>query len=124
MWIYIINSFLSILRPDRHEETLLVRARRENDIEAIFPDAVVRATPERDYAFRAEINAEEVALAMAEAAGSIDYGNFKNSVQSMDRHHSTTRCGQSCSKTSYPDPSGMHFPARKERSTNESIQKS
>jgi hypothetical protein len=86
MWIYLNNSFLSIVAPKDTHDLLLVRGRREGDIEAIFPYAEVQATPHRDYAYRANIARDEVEVAMRRAVQDIDYNNFKGSITDVERH--------------------------------------
>jgi hypothetical protein len=86
MWIYLNNSFLSIVAPKDTPDLLLVRGRREGDIEAIFPYAEVQATPHRDYAYRTNIARNEVEVAMRKAVQDIDYNNFKGSIPDFDRH--------------------------------------
>jgi len=86
MWIFLNNAFLSIVDKDGDGTTLLVRARRQGDIERVFSDATVQITPHNDYRFRARVNRESVALAVAESVRSITYGNFKGSVREPHRH--------------------------------------
>ena len=86
MWIFLNHAFLSIVNKGGDGSTLLVRARREGDIERVFPKAKVELTPHNDYRFRARIDREAVALAMAEAVRAITYGNFKGSVKEQARH--------------------------------------
>jgi hypothetical protein len=86
MWIFLNNAFLSIVDKDGDGTTLLVRARRQGDIERVFPDATVQTTPCNDYHFRARINRESVGVAIAESVRSITYGNFKGSVREPHRH--------------------------------------
>lgn len=95
MWICLNNSFLSIVKPSGQNidtgDMLLVRARRKGDIEAVFPKAVVEKRPERDYLFRALINRQDVAAAIADQVRGIDYPNFKNSVRSNRLHDAYAR---------------------------------
>lgn len=86
MWIFLNEAFLSIVDKGGDGTTLLVRARREGDIERVFPKAKVELTPHNDYRFRARIDRESVALAMAEVVRAITYGNFKGSVHERERH--------------------------------------
>jgi hypothetical protein len=85
-WIFLNNSFLSIVSPNGKRGALLVRARVAGDLEAIFPDARVTETPARDYRFRATIPRDAVAKAVASQVLGIDYKNFKGSVPDTDRH--------------------------------------
>lgn len=86
MWIFLSNAFLSIVDKGGDGSTLLVRARCKGDIESAFPQAAVETTHRNDYHYRARINREEVAQALAEAARAITYGNFKNTVMDRQRH--------------------------------------
>ena len=86
MWICLSESFLSIVDASNEPGTLLVRSRRQGDIEAVFPNAKVVQTPGRDYLFRAGIARETVANALANAALNLYYPNFKNSVADSNLH--------------------------------------
>jgi hypothetical protein len=65
---------------------LLVRARREGDIEQVFPGAQVEQTVGRDYMYRTVQPRDRVALQLAEQVRGIDYGNFKASVKDPELH--------------------------------------
>ena len=87
MWIFLSDSFLSIVdKGDRSGATLLVRARRRGDIEAVFPGAEVVEGAGTDYRYRARIDRDQVADAMARQVERIRYGNFKSTVHDDDRH--------------------------------------
>lgn len=86
MWIFMSDSLLSIVAHKSNPNILLVRARAEGDIEAVFPDAQVFHTPSNDYAYRAFLPRQVVAVVMATQISNIDYTNFKNSVQDNERH--------------------------------------
>ncbi|HZW12394.1 MAG TPA: hypothetical protein VFF81_04300 [Noviherbaspirillum sp.] len=87
MWIFLKNSFLSIVdKGDPTGKTLLVRARKAGDIEAVFADARVSEGLGTDYRYRARINRNEVAKRIAEEIGLITYANFKSAVCKHMRH--------------------------------------
>lgn len=87
MWIFMSNSFLSIVdKGDPSGATLLVRARKKGDIERMFPDAQVVEGAGTDYKYRARIEREAVAQAVAEAIRSVRYPNFKSTVNDRQRH--------------------------------------
>ena len=87
MWIFLTDSFLSIVdKGDQTHSTLLVRARRSGDIERVFPEAQVIEGAGTDYRYRARIPRDQVADAIAESVRNIAYGNFKNQVAENDRH--------------------------------------
>ena len=86
MWIYLKNSFLSIVENNQNASMLHVRARREGDIEAIFPGTKITHTPGADYKYRADVPRKHVAEAVAQHVEEIAYTNFKNSVPDRQRH--------------------------------------
>ncbi len=86
MWICLNNSFLSIVRKDCRPDELLVRARRNGDIEKAFPGAKVEKTPFADYLYRAVVPETDVQQGLAAAVTRIDYPNFKNSVKGSIIH--------------------------------------
>ena len=86
MWIFLSNAMLSIVDKGGDGSTLLVRARRREDLTRGFPQAKVQAGGGTDYPFRARIDREEVALRVAEAVRDIHYPNFKSSLNEDDRH--------------------------------------
>ena len=73
MWIYLNNSFLSIVAHNDKPEHMHVRGRRRGDIEAVFPEANVTDTPDRDYAFRADISRTSDSPKIAEWIGLITF---------------------------------------------------
>ena len=87
VWVFLSNSYLSIVdKGDPTGATLLVRARKAGDIEALFPDAKVIEGAGTDYQFRARIDRRVVAEVIADQVESIKYGNFKATVKDSDRH--------------------------------------
>lgn len=86
MWICFSDSFLSIVEPAEKDGTLLVRARRQGDIERVFAGAKVEKTPGRDYLFRALIPREQVASVIGQHVAGIGYQNFKSSVSDKRLH--------------------------------------
>jgi hypothetical protein len=86
MWLYFNDAFLSIVENHNDARMLHVRARHAGDIETLFPAATVHHTPHADYLYRADIERQAVADALAQRVIDIDYGNFKNSVDDSFRH--------------------------------------
>lgn len=86
MWIYLNDSFLSVVADQNDAEELLVRGRKAGDIEAVFPEAAVIETPANDYRFRASVRREVVAAQIAKRLLAIGYPNFKASVPDQARH--------------------------------------
>lgn len=95
MWVHFPNAFLSIVAPTGTGgpgNSLLVRARAQGDIEAIFPKARVRHTPDRDYAYRAMVPRIVVATALTAHINGLGYTNFKAAVPERDRHDAYLEC--------------------------------
>ena len=86
MWIFLNNSFLSIVQDKTKPGTLVVRARIKGDIERVFPGANVKHTPDADYGFRTLVAREALAKGLVQKIQEIDYPNFKDSVKEGDRH--------------------------------------
>lgn len=88
MWVFLSDAFLSIVAAEDHGYWLLVRARKDGDIQAAFPhqNIVVKHTPNHDYAYRAFIARDAVADRLAKEARELTYTNFKNSVRDRKRH--------------------------------------
>lgn len=86
MWIFQNNSFLSVVDKAPDPSKLVVRARCEGHIEAVFPNANVLRDSTGDYLYRAFIDRQEVAEAMFQAVMGIQYNNFKNSIKDRKYH--------------------------------------
>ena len=91
MWLFGSNNFLSVVQSSDDSRDLVVRARRQGDIERFFPNAKVITLPGRDYQFRAILPREEVAIAVSEYVMGIKYTNFKNSVRDTQYHNACSR---------------------------------
>lgn len=78
------DAFFSVVDKAVEPGCLVVRSRRQGDLERYFPDAYVRKTLGNDYLFRAEIKREDVARVVSEYIMEIDAPNFKASV--TDKH--------------------------------------
>lgn len=88
MWLFAKKGFVSIVEDRDEPRNLLVRGRVRGDIEALFPTAEGRVaeTPEHDYGFRISLPRSLVGDVIAAHAKSIDYDNFKASLDDDVRH--------------------------------------
>jgi len=86
MWIFTSKGFLSIVEFPGEEGMLWVRARFPGHIEAAFPLAVVRETPESDYRYRAMIDRDAAARWLSREVQEVRYGNFKKSINESFYH--------------------------------------
>lgn len=97
MWVFLSNSFVSIVADRDDPARLLVRGRRPGDIaEFLGPvsqpsEFAVSETTHADYRFRAFVPRDVVTRAVAAHAEAIGYDNFKNSVHDDRRHSAYTR---------------------------------
>lgn len=84
MWLYTTFGFYSVVAHRDLEDTLLVRARVQGDLEKlreVMPElGVIQETPDADYAYRAIITRPDLARGMTELVKYLDYPNFKNAV--------------------------------------------
>lgn len=84
MWLFTNRGFLSVVKHSDKRGVLIIRSRFPNHIQRIFPNAHVIEDPNRDYRFRAEIPAKQVAERIGAAVLNIDYESFKDSVDTKD----------------------------------------
>ncbi len=90
MWVFLNNSFLSIVENRNNKDELLVRSRIKGDIEKVFPDSDVFEMKNSDYKYRSYIKKTNVSNKLKNIVEGITYDNFKNSIPSdqSERHHS------------------------------------
>lgn len=86
MWIFLPNSFISVVQKPGDTDLLTVRARIKGDIEAVFPDAKVEANKGTDYKYRAKVPRETVAKVLHDQVMALDWANFKSAVKAKKRH--------------------------------------
>lgn len=86
MWIFLPNSFISIVQKPGDTDTLTVRARIAGDIESLFPQAAVEANKGTDYKYRARIPREQVAKVLHDQVMGLNWSNFKGAVKDHKRH--------------------------------------
>ena len=90
MWVFLNNSFLSIVENRNNKEELLVRSRVREDIDKIFPDSNIFEMENSDYKYRSYIKKIEVSEKIKDIVTNINYDNFKNSIsKSEDQRHSS-----------------------------------
>lgn len=87
MWLMLNDAFLSFVSKDCKPDEVLVRARRPNDIQTIFPGAKVTEYDKSDYQFRAVVKRTDVETALIGEVKRIVYSNFKNSVRDHALHN-------------------------------------
>lgn len=91
MWVFLSDSFVSIVADRGDSRRLLVRARRPDDIHKLVPGAQVFEDQLADYRWRAFVDRDTVAQALFDKAQAIDYDNFKNSMDDHQLHSAASR---------------------------------
>ena len=91
MWIFTNFGFVSAVNHRTKKDTLLVRAREPDVLEALGKrhgvNVSVKRTPSADYLYRAEISKRVFAKMMSEEIDAIDYPNFKNSFHAANKEN-------------------------------------
>ena len=86
MWLFVSGGFLSIVAHRHQPDDLVVRARHADHIQAVFPDAQVVFMRAADYTYRTVLPREVVLQAFGEYLLSMQYDNFKNSINDDEYH--------------------------------------
>lgn len=76
MWVFLRDSYLSIVQDDPESRLLQVRARIRGDIERVFPEADVAEDEASDYRFCAALSRDRVAHAIALQVSHVDYASL------------------------------------------------
>jgi hypothetical protein len=86
MWISFNDGFISAIQDHKDVDGLVVRARRKEHLENIFPGLEIFTGIGSDYEHRVFIKKAKFATILAKRAGDINYTNFKSSVKDDDLH--------------------------------------
>jgi hypothetical protein len=76
MQILLTNAYLSIVADRNNPDRMIVRARRQGHIEAVFPEANVITRPDTEYRYRAFIDRKVVEAQLATITKTLDYDDF------------------------------------------------
>lgn len=90
MWLFTPHGFYSAVEHRNQPDTIIVRARDADDLEALrsyIPDLEVVETTNADYRYRAFVSRSEWASAVSTMSRQIDYDNFKNAVKKRQGEH-------------------------------------
>lgn len=87
MWLAFNDAFVSVVQDKRRPEMLMVRARKRKHLKNVVGDlAEILETPNRDYRWRAFVTRKQMSTILAARFQTLDYGNFKDSVEEHDLH--------------------------------------
>jgi hypothetical protein len=87
MWFCFNDGFVSAVQDRNNVNRLVVRARRLQDIENIFPDKNIIVGGSTDYNYRVFVDKTEFAEMVMDRISNINYDNFKNSTHEPDLHN-------------------------------------
>jgi len=85
MWLFLRESFVSVVQHDDEHRLLVVRSRLAGDIERLFPEAEVAEDPVADYRFCATVPRDRVAQVVANRIQHIDYPSLNEAVEGTER---------------------------------------
>lgn len=118
MWIFTQDGFISIVQSRIDENHLIVRARRREDLRAMFPNHTPVYTPDSDYPWRITVLRMVFTAVMLKQFADITYDNFKDQTGG-DYHDFLVQVWQrgldyqdSRSRVSAPLESGPKFGTR------------
>ena len=86
MWFCFNDGFVSVVEDTRGISELVVRARRKEILEKIFPEKEIVELTVSDYKYRAYCTKDEWSKIVVDRIQNIDYSNFKNSVKDNELH--------------------------------------
>lgn len=93
MWVFTNTAFVSAVQHRTQPGMMMVRARLQGDLEDFLASdgsrLTVEETADADYRYRCTVPVPVFAAALEKAARSVDYDNFKGSIDRADRkrHH-------------------------------------
>lgn len=97
MWVLTTQGFYSAVARRDEPDTVIVRARTREDIEALsrqIPGIEPFEDPAADYRHRAVVSRAEWVAAVAQLASDIDYDNFKDEVAERQGSRRASLYGQ------------------------------
>ncbi len=86
MWICLTDSFVSVVQDGNDLNRMVVRGRRKEHLQALFPEREILLTPDADYVARILVTREEFASLVNRRITEITYDNFKGSVADPALH--------------------------------------
>lgn len=86
MWICFNDGLVSAVQDRENPRRLVIRARRREILERLFPGEKVVVGGSTDYNYRVFCDRAAFAETVRQNVLDIDYGNFKNSVEDPELH--------------------------------------
>ena len=86
MWICLNHGFISIVHDKHEPRNFLVRSRKRQVLETLFPNTTILTNAGTDYKYRVSVLKPIAMTAVVKEMQKIDYTNFKDSVVDKDLH--------------------------------------
>ena len=86
MWICFNDGFISAVEHRDSADLLMVRARRRDVLDTLFPDSEVVVGGSTDYQYRVVISKAAFSEVVSRRISEISYPNFKDSVDDQELH--------------------------------------
>jgi len=86
MWIFTNEGMISVVQHRDQADKFMIRARRSEHLEAIFPNEQIYRTDAADYRFRVIVDRGTAVAVVANKMFEIRYDNFKNSIRDAEYH--------------------------------------
>jgi hypothetical protein len=87
MWICFNDGFVSVVNDKLGIDDLVVRSRRREILETLFPNKSITELYVSDYKYRIYCSKKEMQKVLIQRIENIDYSNFKSSVVDEDLHN-------------------------------------
>lgn len=87
MWICFNDGFVSVVKDKLNIDELVVRSRRKEILEQLFPDNKITTLTVSDYKYRTYCSKENWSKIMVDRIQDIEYTNFKDSTTDKDLHN-------------------------------------
>lgn len=85
MWIFLNDAFISAVQHRDDPNMLVVRARFDQDLRRVFPNADINYSDDTDYPCRVFVTKDQFIEVMTSRMQNINYPNFKDSCISKGR---------------------------------------
>lgn len=87
MWICFNDGFISVVKDKLNLDELVIRARRKDILETLFPGKEITTLTVSDYKYRTYCSKEEFSKLLVDRVSDIEYTNFKDSTTDPDLHN-------------------------------------
>lgn len=91
MWVFTSNGFISAVRHREQPDSLMIRARDQDHLKALFPGEAISQTENADYRYRITISQGAFSQFMLSQIENLQYDNFKNSIADHQYHDACSR---------------------------------